>query len=126
MVCVFVVTKLRSKQTNQQTTNTSYLPTKSPLSIPTALCYPECNAGFYGVGPVCWKSCEGKLLTDGGAICCTDAATCKDDILAMSVGVPKAIMELILSGGDPEELLPAIKDAINAALAFVMPICGKE
>jgi len=24
----------------------------------TAICYPKCSAGYYGVGPVCWQSCD--------------------------------------------------------------------
>lgn len=32
------------------------------------LCYPLCNDGYYGVGPVCWSYCpEGK--TDIGLFC---------------------------------------------------------
>lgn len=32
------------------------------------LCYPQCNTGFYGVGPVCWQACD-PGFTDMGAYC---------------------------------------------------------
>ena len=33
-----------------------------------ALCYPKCRSGYYGVGPVCWKGCNG-FGRDDGAFC---------------------------------------------------------
>merc|ERR1712146_726069 len=32
------------------------------------LCYPDCRSGYYGVGPVCWKSCPSDMH-DGGVFC---------------------------------------------------------
>ena len=29
------------------------------------LCYPKCNPGYYGVGPVCWSPCPGGFRDDG-------------------------------------------------------------
>lgn len=29
------------------------------------LCYPYCNSGYYGVGPVCWQSCPSDFRDDG-------------------------------------------------------------
>ncbi|MBI4512063.1 MAG: hypothetical protein HY698_20695 [Deltaproteobacteria bacterium] len=36
------------------------------------LCYPECNPGFTGVGPVCWEDCP-QGYKDDGAFCRKDA-----------------------------------------------------
>ncbi|MEO8552339.1 MAG: hypothetical protein ABI678_20320, partial [Kofleriaceae bacterium] len=36
------------------------------------LCYPSCNAGFSGVGPVCWGTCPPDHHNDG--------ATCRKDV----------------------------------------------
>merc|ERR1712187_1090721 len=32
------------------------------------LCYPDCSSGYYGVGPVCWKS-RPSDMHDGGVFC---------------------------------------------------------
>jgi len=32
------------------------------------LCYPKCNPGYYGVGPVCWQDCP-QSFRDDGAFC---------------------------------------------------------
>jgi hypothetical protein len=32
------------------------------------LCYPTCDSGFYGVGPVCWQDCP-ESYRDDGAFC---------------------------------------------------------
>jgi hypothetical protein len=37
-----------------------------------SLCYPRCNAGFYGAGPVCFQRCP-TGYTDDGALCRKDA-----------------------------------------------------
>eukprot|EP01006_Ploeotia_vitrea_P000606 TRINITY_DN103340_c0_g1_i1.p2 TRINITY_DN103340_c0_g1~~TRINITY_DN103340_c0_g1_i1.p2 ORF type:complete len:248 (+),score=21.97 TRINITY_DN103340_c0_g1_i1:29-772(+) len=36
------------------------------------LCYPDCKAGYKGVGPVCWEICP-KGFTDTGAFCQPDS-----------------------------------------------------
>ena len=61
------------------------------------LCYKTCNAGYKGVGPVCWQSCtssvktkQGKAVpTECGAACTTDKAVCQafvGDWIAAGVG----------------------------------------
>ena len=30
-----------------------------------ALCYPNCDEGYYGVGPVCWEKCSSGAIDDG-------------------------------------------------------------
>lgn len=47
-----------------------------------SLCYPLCNSGFTGVGPVCWENCqpgftdEGALCGKGGQIISSDNSNC--------------------------------------------------
>jgi hypothetical protein len=36
-----------------------------------ALCYQDCHADYYGVGPVCWETCKPNM-TDGGVFCYGD------------------------------------------------------
>ena len=46
------------------------------------LCYPNCAAGYTGVGPVCWQQCrpgftdEGALCGKGGSIVPADTSAC--------------------------------------------------
>lgn len=58
-----------------------------PLPPPTSrqsglLCYPDCAAGYTGVGPVCWQQCrpgftdEGALCGKGGSIVPADTSAC--------------------------------------------------
>ena len=90
------------------------------------LCYGGCNEGFYGIGPVCWATCPPSNPTDGGALCCTDAETCSEKVLALSLGLPLAVAKAVLSGGDPAAVTRAVIDAISSLLGFVMPICASS
>ena len=40
------------------------------------LCYSRCNAGFSGVGPVCWAACPASLPVNCGASCAKDKDEC--------------------------------------------------
>jgi hypothetical protein len=87
------------------------------------LCYPPCNAGTYGVGPVCWESCPSIDPVDGGALCCRDGTTCSDEIKALAGGLPLTIAEAILAGGDMAQVVQDVINAINDVLGFIMPLC---
>lgn len=50
---------------------------QSGYRFDAGLCYPECKAGFEGVGPVCWGQCTGSALPfECGAVCAKDEMTC--------------------------------------------------
>jgi gamma-glutamyl hydrolase len=90
-----------------------------------ALCYPPCGDGLYGVGPVCWERCPAAqdFPVDGGAVCCRNKTVCKQKVLDLSAGLPVAVMEAILSGGDPKKIEKSVFDALQSLLGFVMPKC---
>ena len=90
-----------------------------------ALCYPPCGKGFYGVGPVCWERCPvaQDYPVDGGAVCCRNKTVCTKKVLDLSAGLPLAVMEAILSGGDPKKVEKSVLDALQSLLGFVMPKC---
>jgi hypothetical protein len=54
----------------------------SPPRQSGLLCYPDCAAGYTGVGPVCWQQCrpgftdEGALCGKGGSIVPADTSAC--------------------------------------------------
>jgi len=87
------------------------------------LCYPYCKAGYAGVGPVCWETCPAARPADGGALCCDDKADCNDKIVALATGVLSAVAAAVEAGEDPTQILEAVKEAIDAILGFVMPLC---
>ncbi len=101
-----------------------------PLTCPAgqeedaALCYPPCPSGFYGVGPVCWERCPvATNPTDGGAVCCTNGTECSQKIRDLAGGLPLAVMEALLSGGNATKIEQSVIDALNSLLGFVMPKC---
>ena len=90
-----------------------------------ALCYPKCDAGFDGVGPVCWIRCPTATdPVDGGALCCRDGPTCSDKIKQLSAGLPIAVMKALLAGGNVTKIEQDVKQAVEAVLGFVMPLCS--
>jgi len=95
------------------------------LQEDAALCYPYCKNGFYGLGPVCWESCPEVNPSDGGAVCCSNGTVCSKKIRDLAGGVPLAVMEALLSGGNPAKMEKAAMDAIDSVLGFVMPKCDK-
>ena len=48
------------------------------------LCYPTCNSGFYGVGPVCWGKCSSSQVHCGAA-CATSTSVCVEKVATMVV-----------------------------------------
>jgi len=85
------------------------------------LCYWPCSAGSHGIGPVCWGDCPSSMPNEAGALCC--AGSCSDSVADMAKGVISAILSGIEAGLDPAKIMSAIKDAIEAILGFVLPIC---
>jgi hypothetical protein len=66
------------------------------------LCYPRCSEGYYGVGPVCWKSCSGSSPVDCGAACGSSSKVCVEKIFNMVQTVLEVIVnvaELVVTLG---------------------------
>ena len=40
------------------------------------LCYPKCDHGADGVGPVCWGHCPPNTTECGGTLCLENGTTC--------------------------------------------------
>ncbi len=51
------------------------------------LCYPRCDAGYKGVGPVCWQHCA-EGYTDDGAFCRKDAHIFAKSTYGRGAGTP--------------------------------------
>lgn len=67
---------------------------------PAGLCYPKCRAGFTGVGPVCWQSCDPSWVDCAGA-CSKTSTDCGftafEQVLSVAV-VAANIAILVLTG----------------------------
>ncbi|MHC4837040.1 MAG: hypothetical protein ACYTF3_02470 [Planctomycetota bacterium] len=80
------------------------VPSRCPsgLELDGLLCYPPCNDGFYGVGPVCWFECTPDRPVDCGALCGTSGGACAEAI-ALQVLTPFEfvgnIVATVLTGG---------------------------
>ena len=61
------------------------------------LCYPPCQAGYHGVGPVCWQNCP-PGLTPCGAGCANSDVSCGTNTLSMVMG-PATIAANIATAG---------------------------
>mgnify|MGYP006135209313 FL=1 len=88
------------------------------------LCYPPCKSEYYGVGPVCWESCPSIDPVTGGAVCCRNGTVCSQKVRDLAGGLPLAVMEAILSGGNATKIEEAVRDALNSLLGFIMPLCN--
>jgi len=87
------------------------------------LCYPKCPSGFVGVGPVCWESCPKKRPSDDGAICCTTAEDCNEFVEQVAKATIQTIAAAVEAGEDPAKANDFIKQALELALDFVLPLC---
>lgn len=85
---------------------------------------PALQSGYKGVGPVCWEECTSPDAVDGGALCCASKGDCTSKILGLCAGLPIAVMEALLSGGNATKIMHAAEQAIDAVLGFVMPLCS--
>ena len=83
------------------------------------LCYPYCSEGYYGVGPVCWRSCGGDTPTDCGAACATNAGTCVKKIFNMIETVftmIKNIVEMVVTAGGSAAISGTVKKTYEASI----------
>ena len=55
-----------------------------------ALCYPPCEYGADGVGPVCWGHCP-TGTTSCGALCLLPGESCAGYSAAVAIDVAKAV-----------------------------------
>jgi len=96
---------------------------KSDQQYDAGLCYPYCNGGFSGVGPVCWENCASDQH-ECGALCLKESEGCTSTI----IGQVSSVVELavaaavaVLSPGT--SLRPVIQKAIATIFDYAYPIC---
>lgn len=85
---------------------------KSNEEKDAGLCYADCKAGYYGVGPVCWGNCP-KGYVSCGAGCATSSKACALDTLnqvtsALNLAVSIATFGM---GGEAEAGAEAAENA---------------
>eukprot|EP00455_Lapot_gusevi_P006858 TRINITY_DN12947_c0_g1_i5.p1 TRINITY_DN12947_c0_g1~~TRINITY_DN12947_c0_g1_i5.p1 ORF type:complete len:323 (+),score=112.91 TRINITY_DN12947_c0_g1_i5:56-970(+) len=87
------------------------------------LCYDYCKTSFSGVGPVCWQECPANLSYSDGALCCASEHECNQKVSDLAKSVLAAAAAAVAAGEDPQQVLEAVKQAIEAVLGFVLPLC---
>lgn len=83
------------------------------------LCYPKCNYGADGVGPVCWGHCPPGTTDCGGTLCLENSTTCSQQItdeIKDSADLVLAIAEASVTG--------AVIDISKLMLDFTYPECA--
>ena len=91
---------------------------KSGLVQDGGLCYPACNYGFYGAGPVCWQSCGGSE-TDCGAGCANSPHSCGLAVFEMTISTLIVAANIVTLG-----IAAPVTGTIDAAIDTVT-IAGK-
>ena len=81
------------------------------------LCYPACKTGYYGVGPVCWRRCEGSTPTDCGAGCASSTNACTSKVMEQVVSVlqlAENIVEFVATLGGAAAVKASVQTAMKA------------
>lgn len=95
---------------------------RNDLQKDGALCYPYCAAGYYGVGPVCWSSCDSDQA-DCAAACAQDSATCALGITEQILG-PLIVAANILTLGLATPATAAVTISIKTATGGTKLVAG--
>ena len=91
------------------------------------LCYPYCNNGYKGVGPVCWAQCPAGM-TSCGAMCVASSDECANTML--QIGSDALQIAGSMAGGD-EDQDPEIDYQTSQAVTQLVddldiPICSSS
>jgi len=65
------------------------------MQYDAGLCYKYCSESYYGVGPVCWRSCSGSTPVDCDAACGSSSGACVKNIFNMVKSVLKMIADIV-------------------------------
>jgi hypothetical protein len=111
---------------------------RSAISCPpnhemqNGLCYPICDAGYFGQGPTCWQKCKGPTSIDCGTMCASNAFGCQRKTnnnmdyvyrLASRIGQLAGNIEGVSSMSDSnkramEELFGTARTAVNQGISM--------
>ena len=61
------------------------------------LCYKNCNAGYSGIGPVCWGNCPGNMPNGCGAGCANTAAACTNKVTDQVLSVVELVANVAMA-----------------------------
>ena len=88
----------------------------------TGLCYPGCNAGYGGVGPVCWGSCPATHPINCGAMCGKTTDDCVKQIAGQVLAgleVLSNILQTVATAGASAAVKATAVTAAKAAMKKV-------
>lgn len=81
-----------------------------------ALCYNHCNAGYHGVGPVCWQNCPNDRSYSCGIMCTTDSQSCATATADIILSAADAGINLVT--GDLAETAVDIAETILKVISI--------
>lgn len=90
------------------------------------LCYPICNKGYSGNGPVCWAKCPtGKH--DCGGLCTDSADKCTDSLKSIITNVEAMAVQIAAAAsGEKLDMAALIKAIGGTAIDLANAICDVE
>jgi len=91
---------------------------RTGLQYDAGLCYPACEGGFSGVGPVCWGQCPADAPVQCGAGCATSDVACADQVISQveaSLEMAGNIASAIMTAGTATAAKYSAKVAMSAA-----------
>lgn len=88
------------------------------------LCYPKCNKGFQGIGPVCWSLCP-KDMHDCGALCTPTADKCTGEVQDIVKSVTAIALDVAIAAvtGAPIDIMDIVKQVGGLALELADAVC---
>lgn len=93
------------------------------------LCYPRCNPGTNGVGPVCWSSCPSDYPVDCGAACGVSESACAFAIMEQvqsSADVALNVAALVATAGTATPAIRAAQTAGRTARSNLSRVARRQ
>jgi hypothetical protein len=90
----------------------------SGLQEDAALCYKFCNAGYHGVGPVCWQNCP-SAMTDCAAGCTSGKTSCASSTANMVIAplmVVANVAAIVLTAGAAAGATAEVDASVDAGV----------
>ena len=91
---------------------------KADEEYDAGLCYPLCEHGANGVGPVCWGNCPEGTVDCGGALCLKPDEDCSSYIAGDFGDIFKAVIAIA-----EESAKGTVIDLSKIALDYTFPVC---
>jgi len=104
----------------------------SSLEKAGTFCYRKCPTGYSGFGPVCWEDCKRPFEFSSFALCCADAATCKEIVDDVKAKIPDELVKFAMDiindheRRDFQKILAEFEDIVHDVVHLIFPKCDRQ